>query len=324
MKKITLILPYFGKKFPDMFPLLVYSMSLNTKVDFIIFTNIHDDILEQYKSENIFVKYTTLEYIKNLASKKLNFNVVLDEPYKLCDFRPFYGIIFEDYLQDVNWWGYFDSDIIFGDLNSFIDKFEFEKYDRVFTHGHLTFYRNIESVNKVALKDFRCKAIPNYKKVLSNKEIYGFDEWGFRKNKGRGISWIIDKTKILKQYDNISLFSDILPHNFFFKTTIGDSINYFIFTNGKLEGMSSSGEKKEYLYAHFQKRPMCFKNICLNKKIYVFPNYFSNSFNYDENKKRNEERRWEKFYIRKRIIHILNNINISYIKKRISFIRSEK
>lgn len=69
MKKITLILPYFGKKFPDMFPLLVYSMSLNTKVDFIIFTNIHDDILEQYKSENIFVKYTTLEYIKNLASK---------------------------------------------------------------------------------------------------------------------------------------------------------------------------------------------------------------------------------------------------------------
>lgn len=90
-------------------------------------------------------------------------------------------------------------------LNSFIDKFEFEKYDRVFTHGHLTFYRNIESVNKVGLKDFRCKAIPNYKKGLSNKETYGFDEWYFMYVEDADLCKRINQVSQLKYYPYTSV-----------------------------------------------------------------------------------------------------------------------
>lgn len=322
MKKIKLILPYFGKKFPQTFPLLLHSLSVNCKVNFLIFTNIHDPILNKYNGGNIAVEYTKLADIKKLATKKLNFEVNLNTPYKLCDFKPFYGLIFEDYLGDADWWGYFDSDIIFGDLNSFVETDLFTKYERIFTHGHLTFYKNIPNVNKIVLKDFHLRAIPTYRRVLADKEIYGFDEWGFGKNKGRGLSWAINKTKLIKQYDNINLFADILPEHFNFETTSDKKLKYFVYENGHIIGKTQDNEDCEFLYVHFQKRPMLFNEIDIAKKIYVKPNYFSNKFNI--NLAKEENGRWQQFYIKSRIKHVLKNLNLNYLRKRVSFLNSEK
>ena len=322
MKKITLILPYFGSKFPNTFPLLLDSMKRNTNIEFLIFTNIKDKELEFDNSSNISIKYTTLTNIRKLASNKLMLNINLYDPYKLCDLKPFYGIIFEDYLKESDWWGYFDSDIIFGDLNAFIKSDVFVQYDRIFTHGHLTFYRNNPKVNNIVMHDFSDPAMPNYKRVLMDKEIYGFDEWGFGKNKGRGISWGIDKTKILKQYDNLNLFADILPEKFQFNTTANQKFKYLIFDKGKLLAIRENNSIVNLLYAHFQKRPMILKNVDLDKKVYIFPNYFTNKK--ENHKSSDEEKRWKNFYYKYRIRHIFKNLNISYLKKRMSFIRSEK
>lgn len=322
MNKITLILPYFGKKFPNTFPLLIDSMKKNIDIQFLIFTNIKDGALESNTSSNISIEYTTLTNIRELASSKLRVNVNLYTPYKLCDLKPFYGIIFEDYLKKSDWWGYFDSDIVFGNLSSFIKNDVFKQYDRIFTHGHLTFYRNDKNVNNIVLHNFSDPAIPEYKRVLTDKEIYGFDEWGFGKNKGRGISWGIDKTKILKQYDNLSLFADILPGKFNFEMTSGSKIRYFIYDKGNLSAVKENNSIINLLYAHFQKRPMIFKDIDLNKKIYIFPNYFTNEQKY--NNSNEEKKRWKNFYLKYRVNHIIKNLNMSYLKKRVSFINSEK
>lgn len=322
MSKITLILPYFGNKFPTTFPLLLDSMKKNIDIQFLIFTNIKDEILEANNASNISIEYTTLANIRKLASSKLNINVNLYTPYKLCDLRPFYGIVFEDYLKKSEWWGYFDSDIIFGNLNSFIKNDVFQQYDRIFTHGHLTFYRNNRDVNNVVLHDFSDPAMPDYKRVLTDKETYGFDEWGFGKNKGRGISWEIDKTKVLEQYDNLNLFADILPGKFNFETTANQKFKYFIYDKGNLFATRENNSIVNLLYAHFQKRPMIYQNIDLSHKIYIFSNYFTNDQKYKNSKE--EKKRWENFYIRYRIKHVIKNMNLSYLKKRISFFNSEK
>ena len=65
-----------------------------------------------------------------------------------------------------------------------------------------------------------------------------------------------------------------------------------------------------------------FKNIDLNKKIYIFPNYFTNEQKY--NNSNEEKKRWKNFYLKYRVNHIIKNLNMSYLKKRVSFINSEK
>jgi len=34
-----------------------------------------------------------------MASRKLGFKVTINNPYKLCDFKPAYGLFFEEYTQ---------------------------------------------------------------------------------------------------------------------------------------------------------------------------------------------------------------------------------
>ena len=53
----------------------------------------------QYPS-NVHVVPMTLEEFKANAKKKLGFDVCIPQPYKLCDFKPAYGFLFEDYIQD--------------------------------------------------------------------------------------------------------------------------------------------------------------------------------------------------------------------------------
>lgn len=58
-------------------------------------------MLTKYKTGggNIKVFSSSLADIQQRAEQKLHISAKLPTPYKLCDFRPIYGIIFEDYLR---------------------------------------------------------------------------------------------------------------------------------------------------------------------------------------------------------------------------------
>lgn len=112
MRKAAFIIPFFGK-FNNFFQLFLNSCGKNKDYDWIIFTD--DKTNYQYPS-NLIVNYTTFEKIKSLFQTKFKSKISLDRPYKLCDFRPMYGYLFQEYLKDYKFWGHCDTDMLFGDI----------------------------------------------------------------------------------------------------------------------------------------------------------------------------------------------------------------
>lgn len=170
LKKIAFIIPYFGK-FKNYFPLFLVSCKNNPSIDWIVFT---DDKSKYPYPKNVTVIYTTFEIIKARIQKHFDFQVCLDKPYKLCDYRPAYGEIFSDELKGYDFWGYCDIDLILGNIRKFLAENVLENYEKVFTRGHLSLYKNEPKVNAF----YRTANESLLRKVLTSDQPFAFDEWG--------------------------------------------------------------------------------------------------------------------------------------------------
>ncbi|RXM50152.1 DUF6625 family protein [Chryseobacterium sp. CH1] len=117
MTRIALINCYFGKKWPSYFNHFLFSCKYNSDVDFLIFTNLE----APFQIANVhFIKINDLSEFSKIASEKLNLSINILDGYKLCDFKPAYGLIFQEYLKNYDFWGYCDIDIIFGNIRYFL------------------------------------------------------------------------------------------------------------------------------------------------------------------------------------------------------------
>lgn len=116
MNNICVFIPYFGR-LPNTFQYWLNSCKYNKFIDFYLYT---DDTTEYDYPNNVKVIYTTLEEIKKIVVNKLNMEVWLERPYKLCDFKPAYAYIFDNIVSHYTHWGYCDVDV---KLNN-----EFKKY----------------------------------------------------------------------------------------------------------------------------------------------------------------------------------------------------
>ena len=92
----------------------------------------------------------------------------------MCDYKPAYGLIFEDYIKDYNFWGHCDIDTIMGNLGKLIDDSMFEKYDKMFCLGHMILYRNTYDNNRTFMKEVRGRFL--YKESFTTEKITAFDE----------------------------------------------------------------------------------------------------------------------------------------------------
>lgn len=319
MYKITLISPYFGNSFPENFPLLLDSLKYNPKVKFVIPTNIDN----QSDASNVIFVRMEFEELVSKIDNMIGYKSAIKNPYKLVDFKPTYGQLFQSYIGDSEWWGYFDSDVIFGDINKFITTDMLEKYDRIFNLGHLTLFKNNTCINSLWKHDFNFPEVPNFKEVACSPTCYAFDEWGWGKNRGRGLSYALKKANLVSQFDDINYFADIKPENFGFHTTSNLKLKYFKYYKGKLTGFDYSDSEFEFLYAHFQKRTLINDIDTLEKPVYIYPNILrNNSQNYSVT---DEEERWNFDRKKRRFNHIKSNLlSLSYIKRRIRFLHTEK
>ena len=169
VKKCCFIIPYYGK-LPDFLPVFAKSCERNPDFDWLLFTNDTTPPLP----ENVRVIHSTLDEFKTLAEQKLGFPVRIDKAYKLCDFKPAYGFLFEEYLTEYAFWGHCDLDVILGKLGDFLTDDLLAQYDKLFCLGHMTIYRNNPENNRI----FMCEhnGISLYREVFSNPEICWFDE----------------------------------------------------------------------------------------------------------------------------------------------------
>ncbi|MEO8254327.1 MAG: DUF6625 family protein [Flavobacterium sp.] len=174
MKKIALINCFFGK-FPWYFNIFIKSCEYNPSVNFIIFT---DNKSIKDKPENVQLIYFTLADFNKLASQILNLDVKITKAYKLCDFKPTYGLLFEKYLTQYDFWGICDIDIVLGRIREFITDEMLNQYDVInarhdFLIGSFLLFRNDYRINSLFTKS------KDYKKVFTSSIHYCFDECNF-------------------------------------------------------------------------------------------------------------------------------------------------
>ena len=305
MKKVLFIISYFGE-FNNYFQIFLDSCKNNEKYNWLIIT---DDKTKYIFPENVDVIYDTFQNFKNKVQTKINkIKISLDNPYKLCDFKPTYGYIFEDYVKDFQYWGYCDTDLIFGNIERCLNLEKLDKFDKIGVLGHFTIFKNTKEIRELFLEDER------YKEVLSSSKNLKFDE-EFGEDFGFSINNIFEKNN--KKIIALDNFADIYVKSSNFKITHynADAKEYytekykkncFVYNNGELKCYSIDKSKlniKEYMYIHLQKRKM---KIKINK--YNCYKIIPNSFEYLE-KKINSVKDFKSIKIK--------NFNLHYFKIRL-------
>ncbi|KAB2332605.1 DUF6625 family protein [Bacillus mesophilum] len=269
MYKICIIGIYFGK-LPEYFPLWLKSCQYNETIDFLMITD--QEIKE--KPDNVKIKNMSFDEFKNLVQSKFEFKIALNAPYKICDFKPAFGVICEEYLKEYQFWGHCDFDMIFGDLRGFLTQSLLNSYDKILPLGHLSLYsNNIDNNNRFKLPGSN---VGDYKTVFSTDRSFAFDET-------RGVLQIYKKNK-LSVYEK-RIFADISSIYKRFRLALND-MNYkyqiFCFENGKVyrEYIENGSLKKdEFIYIHIKKP----KNLKINLSGKSYCSYFiTNSGFYDK------------------------------------------
>lgn len=248
--KICVIGVYFGK-FPEYIDLWLRTCEFNKDVDFYI---VCDTKLESY-SENIHEIRMTLQDFKKLAEIKLNKKLVLEVPFKCCDYKPLYGLIMEDYIGSYDYWGYCDFDMLFGDIIAMAKKYELTKYDKFLTLGHFSLVRNTEEINRLPMSSKYLGS--TFERMISTGDTIQFDELP------GGVNDIMDKEckKVFKTriYADISrLWKRIkLAERYIDSTDVNYPHQLFYWKEGRcFRRFIKEGEieEEEYIYIHLKKR----------------------------------------------------------------------
>lgn len=174
-QSIALLTCWYGD-YPWYFQYFIKSCIYNPTVDFIILTDTTSIIPD--KPDNVKIIYKTLEEFKANASAKLGFNVSIDTPYKLCDFKPAYGFLFPEIITNYDFWGHGDIDMVYGDIRGFMTEELLDNYDIIspredITMGTFCLYRNNTQMNTLFMQS------RDIEEVFSNSDHYCFDECNF-------------------------------------------------------------------------------------------------------------------------------------------------
>ena len=253
MKSIAVVICWLGP-LPDIFPLWCKSCAANPTIDWLLFT----DQTPESTPDNVHVHRATLAEIAVLARRKLDYpELSLESPYKLCDYKVMYGVIFDVWLKGYDFWGYCDLDMIFGDLRGFFSDEMLDRYDKLLPCGHLSLYRNTPEVNaRYLLPGSKYSA----EEVMRSSWNYAFDEW-------RGI-YRIYKQNDFPMYEEIP-YADISWAHERFSLHRRSSSKYcapapdhphqvFYYEDGKIYRAYIDGngevQRDSFLYIHLMKR----------------------------------------------------------------------
>lgn len=319
MKTVCMIIPYFGK-LPNYFNLWLESVKYNKDFDFYLIT---DDRTKYEYPQNVRLSYATFEQLKNRIQGLYDFKINLKNPYKLCDFRPAYGEIFEEEIKDYDFWGYCDIDLIFGDIKKFVTNDILEQFDKINLHGHFSLYKNNEECRKLYRKKW--KDLIEYDYVFKRDWSYHFDEYP-------GIAYYCEyegvKTIDIENYADIGWLTNKFVKKYDRSKRIDDQENIkqiFYWNKGSLINLIKEDYgivKEEYMYIHLQKRKM--KNSVKDTKVayFIVPNEFIQG-EYEEVVGRIEEYCIDSECEQKNIFKrecIANRFKLEYWRKKIKFL----
>lgn len=251
--KVALVVPYFGN-LPSYFRLFISSLK-NKPVDVLLFSN---NSAPDNLPSNVIWRRMEFEDVVKLFNEKLEMSVAMYEGYKLCDLKPSFGLVFEDFLEKYDFWGTCDVDIVMGNFEKFINDDVLDKTDvyscvSTFLAGPLFLVRN----------NFYCKTLfrksKDWVKVVSSKKNLKFCEVGGNYfTKLRLGASIFDLKPPIQSFTEVLLIEARKGLRLFFTDTILES-------KGTRPVMVTENEVlyqgKEYLLLHY---------IFLKQKFYFY------------------------------------------------------
>ena len=247
MKSIVIVFPYFGH-LPTQYSMWRESAIRNPSVDFMFFTD-----AEVEPTNNIIVHRMSFHDFLQIVQTSFDFPIVLDRPYKLCEYKQAYGYILQKYIINYDFWGFGDLDLVYGDIRSFITDSVLEK-KFILGWGHFTLIHNDEDTNTYFMK--KEEGYQYYKDAFTTSKITFFDEFN---HKGCSDKWRDCQPNscwLEEPFDNVSKPKQSYHFNSLnrgWKQVVFEHVDnklYMLrFNKGKLE-------KRESLYAHFQHRGM--------------------------------------------------------------------
>lgn len=174
-KSIAILTCWYGN-YPWYFRYFMHSCLFSPTIDFIIITD-NKEVISN-KPPNVTIINKTLNEIKITASQKLGFTVTIDYPYKLCDFKPVYGFLFSEIIEQYDFWGHGDIDVVYGNIRNFMTEEILSNYDVInsrhdYISGEFCLFRNNEEINQLFMQS------NDYQKVFSSPEHFCFDECNF-------------------------------------------------------------------------------------------------------------------------------------------------
>jgi len=169
----VLISVYFGKE-PFWMPAFILSCSFNPEVHWLIFSDMPKP---PYCPANVKFIHMDLADLNSRASRALGMKITIQSnlAYKICDLRPAFGLIFDEDIQQFDFWGHCDLDVIWGDIGRFIRPEILTNYDIITSRirrisGHFCIFRNVQEINSTF------EWIPKIKRMMQDKKHHSIDE----------------------------------------------------------------------------------------------------------------------------------------------------
>jgi len=189
--RICFLIPYFGR-WPFWMPYFVESCRANPGIQWILYS---DCGAIPACPENVEVRPTTFADYCAMVAKKLEIHFAPTSPYKLCDLKPAFGYLHAEDIQDFDFWGFSDIDLVYGQLREYFSESRLAKHHLFSTHerrvsGHLCLIRNDEKWNNL----FR--QVENWRDAFSNTAHEAFDEDAFTRLFIKRKNW----PNVLRQY----------------------------------------------------------------------------------------------------------------------------
>lgn len=265
------IIPYFGN-LPNYFRFWLRSCGNNPNFTWLLITDaeINEDI-----PLNVIVKKISFADLKRRIQGCFDFEISLDKPYKLCDFKPAYGFIFQQDISDYVYWGVCDMDLIWGNLASLASIVAEKKFQKILDLGHCMLLKNNPEINRIFQK--RSLGCLYYRDVFASSRNMIFDEDGAEL---KGFSSIC-KNAGLSIYTSQDSFADIKIRCFHLSKILSggkENKRYHEMYLKDEQGITELYEdvtgnicREQQLYVHFQKRSISIETGNVNHFLLIPP-----------------------------------------------------
>jgi len=241
--EIRVVNAYFGR-LPSYFPLWLHTAKANCRFQWIL---ISDQDFDQYDlGPNIQAIQVSFDEFRSHLSNSLEVSAAGITPYKICDFKPTYGIALAPLLEGAKFWGYTDIDLLLGNLDKFITDSDVQRYDKFFIPAHLQLFRNNRQMNTL----FRQPGL----KLTWDEAIKV--EGSTQYSEHAGVHRLALAAKVPYRYE--SRIVDLDPE---VKRCRGHNIRnfskqLFFYKDRRALQRVGNGPDREFMYIHFQKRKL--------------------------------------------------------------------